>query len=78
MGALIDGEKVFEDEELVVYSFESTSGRSGRVAASKSDLSMFLVVPDPTSERAAMAILHKASRQASSSGTWPAKVVYAA
>jgi hypothetical protein len=79
MGILIEGTKIFEDDQTVTYAFTwPGAGRSGEVSMAKSEaqkqLSMLASPLDPAAAR----ILVKAHQEAVASGAWPDKVLYAA
>lgn len=78
MGVLIDGKKLYEDDDLVVYAFTSADGpSSGRIAAAKADFTQRIVVPDQESEKVAIRILMKAYNESVLTGLWPGTVLFA-
>lgn len=77
MGILIDGRKVFEDDQIVTYAFVS-GGRSGEVSIDKAQFLAQLSTPDLGLDPAGMKILMKAYKHAEATGLWPEKVLYAA
>jgi hypothetical protein len=78
MGMLIDGHKVFENEHLVVYTFEWADGpAAGTIAAAKSDIQRHVTMPGDELDRIAAKVLVKAMKQSEIDGAWPETVVYA-
>ncbi|MGI5188949.1 hypothetical protein ACQEVI_12490 [Promicromonospora sp. CA-289599] len=78
MGVLIDGKKLYEDDDLVVYSFISADGPSaGRIVAVKADFTQRIIVPNQEFEKVAIRIIMKAYKESVSAGLWPDTVVYA-
>ncbi|OIJ27006.1 hypothetical protein [Nocardioides luteus] len=79
MGILIEGTKVYEDDQTVTYSFLSPgTDRSGEVSITKSDIRSRLSTLHADIDPAAAKILMKAYRVASATGAWPDTVTYAA
>lgn len=75
---LIDGRKVFENEHIIVYTFEWADGPAvGTVAAVKSDVQRHLTMPDENLDRIAAKVLIKALKRSEIEGAWPETVVYA-
>lgn len=79
MGILIEGTKVYEDDQTVTYAFLSPgTDRSGQVSITKSDIRSRLATLDTDFGPAGAKILMKAYKEAATTGTWPDKVLYAA
>lgn len=79
MGILIEGTKVYEDDETVTYTFFSSgTDRSGQVSITKSDIRSRLSILDTDFGPAGAKILMKAYKEAAATGTWPDTVLYAA
>lgn len=79
MGILIEGTKVYEDDQAVTYAYLSPgTDRSGQVSITKSDIDERLSTLDSDLGPAGAKILMKAYREAKATGTWPDKVLYAA
>lgn len=76
---LIEGKKVFEDDQSITYAFEwPGAGRSGEVEIAKAEIQARLSAVDPDLDPAAAKILMKAYKEARTTGIWPDKVIYAA
>lgn len=76
---LIEGKKIFEDEQSITYAFEWPGAeRSGEVEITKADVQARLSDADPDIDPAAAKILMKAYKEARATGIWPDKVIYAA
>ncbi|MFE6649695.1 hypothetical protein ACFVJS_24225 [Nocardioides sp. NPDC057772] len=79
MGILIEGTKVFEDDQSVTYAFLSPgTGRSGQVSIAKSDIRSRLSTIGSDIDPTGAKILVKAYKVASTTGSWPDRVTYAA
>lgn len=79
MGMLIEGKKIFEDDQSIMYAFEWPGAeRSGEVEITKSEVQARLSAADSDLDPAAAKILMKAYKEARATGVWPDKVIYAA
>jgi hypothetical protein len=78
MGMLVEGQKVFEDDQSIKYAFEWPGAeRSGEVEIAKSEVQARLSAADSDLDSAAAKILMKAYKEARATGVWPDKVIYA-
>jgi hypothetical protein len=78
MAILINGTKVFENEDVAVYEFDVPGGDSrGTVALAKFDRARRLTAPDPGFDELAARIARKAHQGAAESGSWPTQVQWA-
>lgn len=79
MGMLIEGKKIFEDDQSITYAFEWPGAeQSGEVGIAKAEVQARLSTADSDLHPAAAKILMKAYKEARSTGAWPDRVIYAA
>lgn len=78
MGMLIEGRKIFEDDQSITYAFEwPDAERSGEVEIIKTEMQAHLSAAESGLDPAAARILMKAYREARATGEWPDRVIYA-